>query len=456
MRREELGAAAMVAVALLACGDEPTGAGGVASRLDIEPGATQTLTAFGQTVQLVAVAQDGLGRVVRGIEIEWESRNPDAATVGAAGLVTARGNGEAFIVARSGSAIDSVRVTVAVPAGQAMISIVSGNDQPGRAGHELAEPFVVRVTNGRGEPLAHHPVLWVVAWGEGLIDGNRLHACLKPPPLAVLTDADGRAQVSFTPTWFGVSLVTAALSSGSGPGVAFTTDASDPEATLTVVSGASEQGKAGQVLPVSLRVRVTDGEGDPVPHVAVTWRVASGSGRLAPWECEFPLMNQQTTTRTRPDEGAVDDPSGTYDVHGVSWVTFLPTAIGRSVVVATLSAPPSAAGAGALVFEIDAPSMVVSLAPEYGTGELRFFGPDPVTDFIEPLGNVTVPVGTTVEWISYVSTARIVSTTTPPGGAAFDSGMLGEEDRFEFVPGVPGAWEFIDQVSGVTGTLTAE
>ena len=38
------------------------------------------------------------------------------------GLVTARGNGEAFIVARSGPAIDSVRVTVADAASGAPVS----------------------------------------------------------------------------------------------------------------------------------------------------------------------------------------------------------------------------------------------------------------------------------------------------------------------------------------------
>lgn len=51
-------------------------------------------------------------------------------------------------------------------------------------------------------------------------------------------------------------------------------------------------------------------------------------------------------------------------------------------------------------------------------------------------------------------TAHIRSTSTPAGGASFDSGSLTEGERFLFVPGVAGTWEYVDQVSGATGTLT--
>lgn len=49
-----------------------------------------------------------------------------------------------------------------------------------------------------------------------------------------------------------------------------------------------------------------------------------------------------------------------------------------------------------------------------------------------------------------------MSTSVPPGGAAFDSGGLLWDDRLGFVPGVAGTWECVDQVSGATGTLIAE
>ena len=449
------GAAAMAAVALLACGDDPTGPAAVAG-ITIEPVPVQTLTAYGQKTQLVAIAHDAFGRRLHDVVIAWQTRDPDALSVDVTGLVTARGNGSAFIVAQNGAAADSVLVTVDVPVGEPRLTMVSGDGQPGRAGRALPRPFIVKVTNGRGEPMVDHPVLWTVDWGDGLIDGIRLHPCEQPPPLSVNTDVYGRAEVSFTPTWFGASLVTARLSPGAGTAVAFTTDASDPGATLTVVSGTPQQGKSGEPLPVVLRARVTDGEGVPVPHVAVTWRIVSGSGGMGAGGCEFARTSQQVTARSRPDEGVWVDPGGEHDMHGVSWVPFVPTRVGRSLVAATLSAPPAVAGAPAVFFEIDAPSLLITLSFDYWYGFHSFFGPNPATGFVEPLGNVAVPVGTTVEWINYLPTARIASTTTPPGGAPFDSGLVDEGARFEFVPGVPGVWEFVDQVSGATGSLTAE
>jgi hypothetical protein len=56
---------------------------------------------------------------------------------------------------------------------------------------------------------------------------------------------------------------------------------------------------------------------------------------------------------------------------------------------------------------------------------------------------ITVPVGTTVEWsILGVEEARIASTSEPTGGEPFDSGTLAGGERFQFVPGVAGTWEF--------------
>ena len=65
-----------------------------------------------------------------------------------------------------------------------------------------------------------------------------------------------------------------------------------------------------------------------------------------------------------------------------------------------------------------------------------------------------VPAGTTVKFVTEC-TARFISSAAPPGGEHFD-GILNPGDRFQFVPGVAGTWEFFDQVGGATGTLTAQ
>ena len=70
------------------------------------------LTALGATVQLTAEAFDENGHAVTGAEFSWESSDPAVATVDAAGLVTAAGNGTATITASSGEASGSAVVTV--------------------------------------------------------------------------------------------------------------------------------------------------------------------------------------------------------------------------------------------------------------------------------------------------------------------------------------------------------
>jgi hypothetical protein len=69
--------------------------------------------------------------------------------------------------------------------------------------------------------------------------------------------------------------------------------------------------------------------------------------------------------------------------------------------------------------------------------------------------DVEVPVGARVEFWNREASARIVSTAEPPDGSSFDSGLLAEDERFRFTPGVAGKWDFIDEVSRATGTLTA-
>ena len=70
------------------------------------------LTAWGETVQLTAEALDANGDAVAGAVFSWESTDVPVATVDAAGVVTAAGNGAATITASAGSASGSAVVTV--------------------------------------------------------------------------------------------------------------------------------------------------------------------------------------------------------------------------------------------------------------------------------------------------------------------------------------------------------
>jgi hypothetical protein len=329
-----------------------------------------------------------------------------------------------------------------------VLTVISGDNQPGIAGQQLGAPFVVRVTDRRGQPVAGVNVTWTITPGGGAFgDGASLafegvfdddfeefdqdaHGCLIPAQSVRLTDSDGIAQVRFMPTWFGLVSVTARATGASEP-VTFTTDASDPGAVLTIVAGNRHEGKAGEFDEWDfgwhrLEVRLVDGQRNPVPHVPVRWVVTSGD--LAMQGCVPGLPPVSNWTRTGSD--------------GIADVIFRLVAVGTSTVAAAVP--------GVLVspvtFTVTATGVVINLG-DHGSGP-TFFGPDFSPD-------TNVPIGTPVEWMNGFETAQITSTSAPPGGAPFDSGELSQGERFEFVPDVAGTWEYVDQVSGATGTLTA-
>jgi hypothetical protein len=323
------------------------------------------------------------------------------------------------------------------------LAIVSGNNQPGKAGQELAEPFVVRVTGPKGAGVEGVEVTWTVTSGEGVLDGlwTRCDIPGTPgwekyvdpiPTTSVHTDAAGVARVPFMPTWFGPVTVKAEATGILGDPVTFTTDASDPGATLVeIVSIWASDPRiwAYNNHNTPLVIGVMDGQGELVPYVPVNWRVESGTGVLfgGCW---------------------VFDPTA-LTVRTNSAVDFKHKAYGRS----TVSAAVPGVQASPFRFELDATRVVVYVQ---GAG---FLGPEGSAD-------IAVPVGARVEFQVFNPTAQIVSTSTPPGGATFDSGILKDNsdhifnypdapELFGFVPNVAGTWEFVDQVSGATGTLTA-
>jgi len=74
--------------------------------------ASAELTAIGATVQLAAKVLDQTGQAMAGAAVTWSSDATSVATVSAAGLVTAAGNGAATITATAGSASGTARITV--------------------------------------------------------------------------------------------------------------------------------------------------------------------------------------------------------------------------------------------------------------------------------------------------------------------------------------------------------
>lgn len=239
-------------------------------------------------------------------------------------------------------------------------------------------------------------------------------------------------------------------------------------AVIALVSGNHQEGKVGGwTLDEPFAVRVTDPLGDGVYGVRVAWRVASGAGELAD-----DLVVPGVTSGNGSDGRLFTTTSFT----GLTRVRFRPTVLGTSTVTAEVDGIQGSP----VVFTAQARSLVIGFGPSrdclaalIGSRHSDFLPGDPDGSFFRgPDGSsdVSVTVGTTVEWsgpgtewmewltgplpATCSQDARIVSTREPAGGEPFDSGILGPDDTFEFTPGVAGRWEYVDEISGETGTLT--
>lgn len=316
----------------------------------------------------------------------------------------------------------------------ATLAIASGNDQPTTAGQPLDAPLVAIVTDGQGGPVGPVRVVWNVENGDGDLDSDGVgHHLLQD---TTWTGPDGLAQVSLTPTWFGPVEVSAfALGTGGSP-LTFTADATDPGATLSLVSGDGQEGKAGEPLPQALVVEARNGSGNPAANVRVSWSVVEGSGRF--------------------DDESGRTSSSYTDAQGLARVSFSPRALGTVQMDAMLD------GTGrAVTFTTEIDVLVIRYYEGWGRYIPPYFNgiapchPDGGYGTLDCEEEV-VPLGTTVEWVSELSRARIVSTSRPTDGRGFDSGELSAGGRFQFVPNAVGTWEYVDQIRGTPGVLRVQ
>lgn len=237
------------------------------------------------------------------------------------------------------------------------------------------------------------------------------------------------------PRWSAAALGLALCACG-GDGTMEPLTEPPPPAAIAMVSGDDQEGKAGEWLPEPFVVRVTDSLGNPVQGVEVTWRITSGEGDFGFSSGERLLTVSRYT-----------------NVDGSASALFRPTTLGTSTVVAEIAGRQGSS----VTFSTAVAVVVIHLGPLFDCSDppeaYSFSGPDYSSD-------VGVPVETPVEWVyapwlTSGCEGRVASTSAPPGGEPFDSGILRPGERFRFVPDAAGTWEYEDQMSGATGTLTA-
>jgi hypothetical protein len=211
--------------------------------------------------------------------------------------------GTVLLQARTGNDVVTFAIEVASDPDQAATFVkLTGDNQSATVGAILPQPFVVQVRNPDGLPVDSVPVTFTIQFSQG--DSAKLAA--DPSELAtggrqvvVLTDAGGfaRAWLRLGTEAGGHTVSATAL---IGPAGAQTSQ------TLTFTANALPSGRADQLIIISgddqtvpidtlfepgtplnrsrdpnpLVVQVLDAFGNPVPGVAVQWRVSNGGGTM--------------------------------------------------------------------------------------------------------------------------------------------------------------------------------
>lgn len=218
----------------------------------------------GSDLQLRASALDSRGHPIKGFETSWQVEDNSVASLDSLGLLSGKTAGHTTIVAKVEGIVGKAGVSVVTPA--SAIALVAGTNQRALAGRQLPQAIVVRATNRRGGPASGKRVTFRVGEGEGAVE-----------PASVNTDADGRARASWTlgndpgrQTLFAsVENVDSVL-----PIIA----EADPVANNTRVVAMADHfsAKAGDQLPDSVAIRVTDSAGRVLPDVPVRWAAVDG------------------------------------------------------------------------------------------------------------------------------------------------------------------------------------
>ena len=197
----------------------------------------------------------------------------DATGLASCDLVLSGTTGTAHLTTAVGYSIGQYDVNISVKASlPAKIAIVQGNNQTGKPGQALAQPFIVQVTDSSGSPVVQAAVNWKVLSGTITLS-----------QLSSVTDANGKASVQAT---LGNTPGTAQVQATAGAGGAaltatFAASITAPISGITVVSGSNQTALVNAAFANPLVVNVTDSAGKAVANVPVSFSVTSGSATIA-------------------------------------------------------------------------------------------------------------------------------------------------------------------------------
>ena len=248
----------------------------VATSLTVRP-ATAELDAVGATVQLSAEVLDQNGRAMPGAAVAWSSGDESVATVDAAGLATAVGDGQAAITATSGSASGSATVTVAQVATAVSVSPATASLEVGDTLRLSAE-----ATDANGHAVAGAEFAWS--------SGDESVAMVDDAGL-VTAVAEGEAEVTAT--------------SGSASGSAAVSVSPPPVPPEPVGTMPDQTLTSGQTATVDASEYFDDPDGGDLSYAAASSDSAVATAEVSESEVTVagtgPGTATVTVTATDPD-----------------------------------------------------------------------------------------------------------------------------------------------------------
>lgn len=342
---------------------------GPVSQLAAVSGSIQSDT-VGQAApeSLVVVVGDQFDNPVSGAIVTW------AVTAGGGTVspmsVTTDLQGRAAVAWTLGPVVGLQRVTAAVaglagpPAefvataltgAAAQIALISGNDQSGIVGTPLAEPYVVRVTDAFGNPVAGVVVNWGVTAGGGSIAA-----------LGAFTNSSGLdSAIRTLGTIPGVNNHTATATGAglTGSPIAFAATANHgPVTQLSPVSGDGQSGTVGLTVAESLVVLARDQYDNPVPGALVGWSITSGGGTQSAASAPTDVQGRSSVSWTLGPMAGPQGAAATFGGAVGSPVPFAVTALAGPGSAVTFTQPPNNTSAGSVM----TPAVAVAIVDAFG------------------------------------------------------------------------------------------